>query len=240
MIKMRFIKMSVLLGGLAFMAACTSAPESDDAQVGDVKDVKEVDDATSYTADLSSSNVEWIGTKNTGWHHGVVNLESGGLKVKDGEIVGGEFVMDMSTIQAQDEKMNEEMNAKLTGHLKSPDFFEVGNHPTAKFVLSGVEPTAETVDDEITERTKEIEKYKVTNPTHTVSGNLTVKGITKGVSFPAKITMTGDQVEAIAKFNINRRDWQLNWDYPEGEAMMNDIIHLGIKLVASEQMQASN
>lgn len=234
-----FLRMAILTVGITFLAACSTPPESDDAEVGEAKDVQQVEGATKYKADLDESKVEWIGTKSTGWHNGTVNIQSGALQVKDGEIVGGNFVMDMSTIISLDKKQNEKMNAKLTGHLKSPDFFDVAKYPTAKFVLTGMEPTDETVTEEPDERTQEIEKYKVTNPTHEVSGNLTIKGITKGITFPAKITMSDGRIEAIAKFNINRKDWELNWQYPEGEAVLNNTIHLGIKLVATKQAQAS-
>ena len=231
--------LSTLAGALALMAACSSPPESDDAEVGEAKDVEVVENAIVYKADLNASQVEWIGTKSTGWHNGTIDIRSGEVEVKDGEIVGGNFVMDMTTLVAKDEKMNQEMNTKLTGHLKSPDFFEAGTYPTAEFVLTGLEPTDATITEETTEETKKIEKYKVTNPTHMVSGNLTVKGITKGITFPAKVTLTEDRVEAVAKFNLNRKDFELNWQYPEGEAVLHDVMHLGIKLVAKNKAQAA-
>lgn len=218
-----------------FAVACTSAPDSDEAQVGDAKQENEVSaEAVAYAVDTDASVIEWIGTKTNGRHNGTVQLENGTLQVKDGTIEGGEFVMDMTTIVSTDEKMDEENNMKLTGHLKSADFFKVEEFPTAKFVLTGVEATNQAVEESAEENTEEIDQYRVTNPTHMISGNLTIRGVTKGITFPAKVEMTDNGVSAIAKFNINRKDWNLDYEIAAADIILNNTIHLGINLVANK------
>ena len=70
------------------------------------------------------------------------------------------------------------MNKKLLGHLKSADFFDVEKNPEGIFELTDVRPyTGDAIKDTIDPRQEEINKYKVTDPTHFVSGNLTLKGI---------------------------------------------------------------
>lgn len=81
-------------------------------------------------------------------------------------------------------------------------------------------------------RQDEINEYKVGNPTHTVSGNLTLKGVTKNIEFPARITVTGgNSAEAVAKFNIDRQHWGLK--YPgKPDDLIRDAIHLGLYIKA--------
>lgn len=216
-----------------FAVACTSAPDSDEAQVGDAKQENEVSaEAVAYAVDLNESVVEWVGTKTNGRHHGTVQLQSGILQVNDGVIEGGEFVLDMNTIN--DEDLKGESKGKLEGHLKSGDFFKVEEFPTARFVLTDVEATNETLEDEADSNQAAISEYRITNPTHYISGNLTIRDSTRGISFPAVVNMNEGNVSAIAKFNINRKDWGLKWEYPPGEVVLNNTIHLGINLAANK------
>lgn len=227
---MKSMKLSLLAAGLLLIAACTGAPDSDEAKVGDAQqELAPNAEAKNYSVDLSASKVEWIATKTTGRHPGYVNLKSGSLSLKNNEVVGGNFEMDMSSITVTDPGLNEEYTMKLTGHLKSPDFFEIETYPTARFVITKVTPSSNVVADDV-EDTHEIDKYRVTNPTHEVTGNLTIKDVTKSVTFPAKITFGNEAVEAIAKFNINRKDWNVRYELT-GDAILNNTIHFGIGLI---------
>lgn len=154
--------------------------------------------------------------------------------VKDGNLTGGNFVMDMSALAVTGPKgSNAEANGKLQGHLRSGDFFDVATHPEATFVITGVKPFSGTVKDTADPRQEEISKYKVSNPTHTVSGNLTIKGVTKSIEFPARITMSGSTAEAIAKFNIDRSQWNITYPGKPDDLIRNDV-HLGIALKAGQ------
>ncbi|HYE56571.1 MAG TPA: YceI family protein, partial [Chitinophagaceae bacterium] len=186
-----------------------------------------------WKVDTTASKVEWIGTKVTGYHSGVVPVKSGELTVADGTITGGRFVMDMNAMLVTGPKGSDaESNNKLLGHLKSADFFEVSAHPEATFVLTGVKPFTGTVSEENDPRQEDISKYKVSNPTHTVSGNLTIKGVTRNIEFPARITVSGNTVDALAKFNIDRSQWNIVYPGQPDDLIRNDI-HLGIALKAS-------
>jgi polyisoprenoid-binding protein YceI len=124
-------------------------------------------------------------------------------------------------------------NAKLLGHLKSADFFDVQKHPEAVFELTELKPFEGAVKDTADPRQDEINEYKVGNPTHTVSGNMTIKGITKNIAFPARITVNGDNAEAVAKFNIDRKEW--NIVYPgKPDDLIRDEIHLGVSITAAK------
>lgn len=84
--------------------------------------------------DVKNSEVNWRGEKVTGFHTGTVELEEGHFIVEDGELKGGEFIMDMKSINVTD--LEGENKGKLEGHLKSDDFFGVETYSTAKLVIT--------------------------------------------------------------------------------------------------------
>ncbi|RYY19620.1 MAG: YceI family protein, partial [Chitinophagaceae bacterium] len=175
---------------------------------------------------------EFIGTKVTGYHQGEIKIKNGELAVSDGNITGGNFVLDMTSLNIYGGSDTASDN-KLEGHLKSKDFFEVETNPEATFVVTSVKPFSGTVKDTVDKRQEAINKYKVTNPTHTVSGNLTIKGVTKNIEFPAQVTVNAGSVDALAKFNIDRREW--NIVYPgKPDDLIRDQVHLGIALKAAK------
>src|SRR5688572_2780647 len=232
--KTRFLP-AVLLAGAVWCISCTSAPKSDDAKTSEAKEVTDNVTAESWKLDTSSSQIEWVGTKVTGYHTGNVPLKSGEINVKNGEVTGGKFVMDLANMQVLGPKsVDAASNKKLLGHLKSADFFDVEKNPEGSFELTGVRPyQGAAVKDSTDPRQDQISKYRVDNPTHTVSGNLTLKGVTKNVEFPARITVSGDNAEAIAKFNINRKEW--NIVYPgKPDDLIRDAVHLGISIKAEK------
>ncbi|SDS11350.1 YceI family protein [Christiangramia echinicola] len=89
---------------------------------------------TKKEVDVEASTIAWTGEKVTGSHNGTIELKSGHLMMEDDKIVGGEFVMDMSTITVTD--LSGENKGKLEGHLKSEDFFGIEKHPEAKLVIT--------------------------------------------------------------------------------------------------------
>lgn len=216
------------------ITSCTDAPDSDSAATTDALAVDTSATGDSWKVDAAASMVEWIGTKVTGIHSGSVPVKTGSLTMKDGSLTGGTFVLDMANLVVSGPAgVDSAMNNKLLGHLKSPDFFDVANNPEASFAITSVVPFSGTVKDTTDPRQEQISKYKVANPTHTISGNLTIKGVTKNVSFPALITVTDNTVDAVAKFNINRKDW--NIVYPgKPDDLIRDEIHFGVALKASK------
>jgi polyisoprenoid-binding protein YceI len=228
-------KLFLAVSAVSFFIACTNAPDSDKAATGEAKEVSDSATGEAWRVDTSASKVEWIGTKVSGYHSGVVPVKSGQLTVNNGNVTAGSFVLDMSNMTVTGPKGSKaEANAKLLGHLKSPDFFDVANNPEATFVLTGVRPySGGAVADSADPRQEDISEYKVGNPTHTVSGNLTIKGVTKGIEFPARITMSGNSADAIAKFNIDRSQWNITYPGAPDDLIRNDI-HLGIALKAAK------
>jgi len=204
------------------MAACADAPEGQKVEAEDAVATETVDISTgamTYSVNTDDSQVNWVGSKPGGEHTGFVNLAGGELQVKDDELLGGSFVLDMNSIT--DEDLEGEKKGKLENHLKAGDFFEVEQFPTATFEITGVEAAAETPD-----------------ATHQITGNLTMKGVTKSVTVPANVELTEEGLVATTpKFTINRTEWGVNFKsgvlgVPKDKAI-HDEIGLQIKLAAT-------
>jgi polyisoprenoid-binding protein YceI len=225
----------MMSAGLIAVISCTNAPESDKAKTTEAKEVNQSKTGERWNLNVSDSKIEWIGTKVTGYHTGVVPLKDGQIYVNNNEVSGGRFVMDIANMNVSGPKgSNSSKNNELLGHLKSVDFFDVSKYPDATFELTDIKPYhGEAIKDTSDVRQEEISEYKVTNPTHIVSGNLTMKGVTKNIEFPARITVSGNTAEAIAKFNINRKDWGIVYK-GKPDDLIRDDIHLGISIKASK------
>lgn len=232
------INFTLVTLSLFLLINCKQAPQSDEAKVSDPKQV--TTDTTSTTSaetlviDGAQSKIEWVGTKVSGYHSGTVPIKSGEVMVGDGKVTGGRFVIDMAALTVTGPKDSKpEANAKLQKHLLSADFFEASTYPEGVFEITEVKPyTGQAPTEENDPRQEDINEYKVTNPTHMVSGNLTIKNTTKNIEFPARINVTADFAEAVAKFNIDRTQWNINYPGQKDDLIRNEI-HLGISVMAS-------
>jgi polyisoprenoid-binding protein YceI len=210
-------------------AACGSGGVKTEST--DAKNVENAAYDKVYQVAVGGSLIDWEGYKPTGKHHGTINISSGELMVKDGNLVGGEFVIDMNSIVNLDLE-DAESNTKLVGHLKSADFFEVETYPTAKFVITEVKVA------DSTQINLEKTKGKIV-PTHTITGNLTLKATTKSISFNAMVNANEDNFEARTnQFFIDRSEWSVKYGSRKffdnlKDKFINDEMGIGIKLVAT-------
>ncbi|PKQ69766.1 YceI family protein [Raineya orbicola] len=221
--------LGIFLSGAILFASCESAPKSDEAKTGEAQKVDSTKAAEAQTlkVDVANSVITWVGTKPTGKHNGTFALSEGSVSVKEGKIVGGKFVIDVKSLKVLDIPETEKENAKLTGHLKSPDFLDAEKFPTATFEVVSVEPYKADTTQKVSEKDKE---YTLENPTHSITGNLTMKGVTKSITFPAIVKLEGGKMEAEAKFNINRKDWGMEWGITD--KLISNTVHMGFKISA--------
>jgi len=140
--------------------------------------------------DLDKSKVEWFGKKVTGVHNGTVVLKSGRLEMKESKIVGGEFVMDMTTIKNTDIESDKYRN-DLETHLRSDDFFGVAKFPESKFVI------------------KESENLK--DGVLLVKGDISIKGITKPLEFKVSSHKHGDLFHVSGNIVIDRTQFDIKY-----------------------------
>jgi len=194
-------------------AKTTDAVEASDAKMSSVK----------YLANSAESVIAWQGFKPTGKHNGTINIESGVLTLNDGKVESGSFLIDMNSITDLDMAPDDEMNAKLVGHLKSADFFDVEKYPSAAFEVTGFE-----------------EKDGKTM----LSGNLTLKEKKNNVTFPVSVVEGTDDLTLTSEtFTIDRSKWDVKYGSKSffddlGDKFINDDIELTITLKAKKS-QAS-
>lgn len=102
---------------------------------------------------------------------------------------------------------------KLTDHLKSPDFFEVREYPTAKFESTKIAPGegGETI----------------------ITGNLTLHGVTKEISFPATVDSTGSGLTVHSKFDIDRTQFGMTFGKGQVENKVHMTVVVGEKTAAN-------
>ncbi len=157
-----------------------------------------------------SGDVIFTGSKVTGSHECKFDKWTGSFTLADGKAEGGSLTVeiDMDSVVADFKKPTPIWSDKLTGHLKSPDFFDVKTHPKATFVSTSVK--AGGVDGK---------------GTHTIAGKLTIRGASKDVTFPATVAIDGGKIAAQAKFSINRKDFGI--EYP---GKKDDLIRDGVVL----------
>ncbi len=212
-------KLTILsLAALVFLASCGPKTEGTDAEVSEAKEVTETSlAAATYNVSTEESQVTWIGSKPVGKHDGYIPISNGDIKLEEGNIVGGSITINVAELQCEDLASDSTMKAKLEGHLLSEDFFAASEYPTAEFVITSVEAYS---SDEIIQNKEELDfEYKpasasehiVESPTHKITGNLTMRGTTLSISFPANVDIRDNTISAQAKFNIDRTRWGLSY-----------------------------
>lgn len=212
---MKTLKLSGFILAAAMMTfACGKS--GDTVETTDAKEVAASEGAT-LSIDKSASSISWKGYKPTGQHNGIIPMTEGSLAVNGENITGGKFTFDIANLEVHDLEEGSEMHGKLSGHLQSADFFDAANHPTATFEITSVEPfsSSDVVTEEEqfeTENTPESSsELNPETPTHWISGNLTMRGTTKNIKFPASVNVADGTVTAKAGFNIDRTDWGLSY-----------------------------
>lgn len=161
------------------------------------------------------SKVMWTGTKVVGLHQGIVKIKSGKVKMKDQKLVGGLFIIDMTTITCTDIPESDPIpKKKLESHLKGEDFFDVTKHPTAKFEI-----------DEV--RTHPDNPAKML-----VLGNLTIKGITKRWKVEVEPTTQTDKLFiAQADLRFDRQQFGVAYKGLKDE-LVHDMVRMNIIIKA--------
>ena len=213
------------------VTACNRAPEGTEVKTGKPAQVLHsgAPDSREYLADTNASYAEWQAARILGEpHSGKIKLLAGRLHIDNTGITGGSFAFYMPSMQLTDPNPDVKDRAKLLSHLKGPDFFNTDRYPAAKFEITAINPIMEPT---LAEKQQDTTTFKTLNPTHTLTGNLTLRDSTRGISFPARIEITDSVVGADARFIIRRTDWGLN--YGSEASLGNQIIRPEVKITLS-------
>jgi polyisoprenoid-binding protein YceI len=155
----------------------------------------------------SASTIEFTGTKKDGMH-------SGGFRKFTGTIdaPGGDFAKAKVTVDIRTDSLYSD-NEKLTGHLKSPDFFDVRNHPTAKFTSTSIRAVGGD------------------SPTsHLLTGDLTLHGVTKPVTIPVRVMPTSTGLKLEGTFTLKRKEFGMTY----GEGQVNNDVTVKLMVQAGK------
>jgi polyisoprenoid-binding protein YceI len=156
--------------------------------------------AESLAIDPSVSKVDWVASKVTKSHNGKFSQFNGKI-----DLVGGKPEASKVTVEI-DTNSVESDNPKLTGHLKSADFFDVAKYPKATFTSTEVKPGGSG------------------GATHTVTGVLDLHGVKKSITFPAKVTVGDSDVAVQAEFSLNRKDFNINYAGAADDLIRDDVL----------------
>lgn len=164
----------------------------------------------SQSKTILSSEIRWKAYKTLKAeslsHFGTVKLKSGNLMFNGSELTGGNFVMDMKTIDAADMNGSPKQKKMLENHLRSDDFFDTKKFPTATFQI------------------KSLKKINKANYNYQLVGILTIKGISKKISFPIKVSESNSGYTLTSsQFTFNRKNFGLKYNIFEDMLISNDI-----------------
>ncbi len=198
----RSLPLALVLAATAL--ACNNDPGKGKAQatVGSATEAVAAPAAggVSYTFSNDGSKVEFVGAKVSAKHEGSFSAFRGTISLVDNDPTKSTVTAEIDIASLQVEP------AKLSGHLKSPDFFDAAKFPKAKFTSSAIKAGGDN------------------GATHTVTGNLELHGVSKSITFPAKIGVSADQVTVDAEFAINRKDFSIVYPGMPDDLIKDDVL----------------
>lgn len=169
-----------------------------------------------YKVDTNASTVKWTAAKVTGTHFGKVPVKTGTLNVEKNKLTGASFEVNMAGLTVEDGGGNE----RLRGHLTNDDFFATDKNPSATF-----------------KSTKITAKDKLGN--YTVVGDITIKNITKSITFDANVVIAAGKATGKATIKLDRTDYDIKFRsgkfFPDlGDKLIYDEFTLDVVLVAAK------
>ncbi|WP_426061559.1 YceI family protein [Hymenobacter sp. B1770] len=179
--------------------------------------------APAYKLQPQLSTLGWEGKAVTHGHNGTMNFTDGELLVKGNAIVGGTVTVDMKSMKATDIK-DAESHGKFVGHMTSDDFFGVEKNPTSTFKIVSVAPIKGAAKDA---------------DNATITGDMTIKGVTQRISFPAKVGVKNGVAAATGKATIDRTKFGLKYGSKSffdniGDKAINDTFDLTFNVIAKK------
>jgi polyisoprenoid-binding protein YceI len=214
------------------LVACNNAAPEAAVEATDAQEVSaEMAESSTYMVSTDGDEISWEGYKTFAIgdsHNGTMQVTEGSFMVEGGELVGGSFIIDMNSISNLDLADDADSKGKLEGHLKSSDFFAVDSFPSAKFVITAADAVAST---------------DTSGASHNVSGNLTIRGITKNVTIPVMVEMTDAGINfTTLEFVIDRSQWNVKFHSTAfakftaiaKDKIIDNNIKLSVKLMASK------
>jgi polyisoprenoid-binding protein YceI len=195
---------SMLALGLTLtLGACDNSPSKDKTQAATAEPVSAAAapaSAAKYAFSNAGSKIDFVGAKVTGKHEGTFQTFTGVVSLVDNNPEKSSVTteIDVASLKTDQEK--------LTGHLKTADLLDAAKYPKATFASTSIKSGGEK------------------GATHTVIGNLQLHGVTKSISFPATVKVSGDAVDIDAEFAINRKDFGIVYPGMPDDLIKDDVL----------------
>lgn len=179
----------------------------------------------SFRVDTDQSVIRWTGRNLFNHHNGTVKLADGSSELHDNQLVAARLRIAMDSIVCED-LTDSTWNAMLIHHLHSDDFFDVAQHPTAEFVADSIEPLRACTEG---------------SPNYLLRGRFTLRGITQAIEFPILVASAdGQRLTAQGLLDLDRTQFGSVYGSGKffrflGKHIVNDVIHLHVKLHADKQ-----
>lgn len=205
--KINYLTLSILSLTAVSLFSC-SMEQKEGQEAGKTPATEEVASIQEISSDidLQSSVITWAGTMiGVYTHTGTMAFSAGKIQAEGEKVKGGSFTVDMTSIKTTDDNYdvsNHKTPEKLIGHLSSPDFFDVADHPTASFEISGSEGNR-------------------------VLGKLTIRGITHEETVE-NVSYNETENSWTGKLVFDRKKYDVVWDSPMKEMVLSDSIELNI------------
>jgi polyisoprenoid-binding protein YceI len=224
LMKLKTILPAIITGSvvIGLLTACDNASKGDRATITEEQKVEKTDSKQQFVIDTADSKVRFIGYGVGKNHPGKFRISSGTVSLDNNQITGGSFIIDIVSMEL--EQKGEMFEKKLRPHLLSGDFFDAEKFKTAKFEITHVEPyKADSKDTSI-----------IDGANFNISGNLTIKDVTKNITFPAKIDLDGDVLKGKADFDVDRTQWKMNYgnDKTLGDKFISEKVNIELDLKA--------
>jgi len=177
-----------------------------------------------YSIATASSTVQWTARKTLvdGYEDTGEFSVSGAVTVASDQQVSATTTFDMANLEVTSVSNQNAGTDRLADHLRSEDFFAVDQYPTSTLVTSDVTASSSATTS------------------FAVTADLTMKGVTSEVSFPAEIGMVDDNVVVRANTEIDRSRWNVRYGSPSffndlGNDVIGDMVDISVNIVATPE-----
>ncbi|MGY0393014.1 YceI family protein [Bizionia sp. KMM 8389] len=215
--KKQFFTILTLALAVSFTSCKDKAQEASTTEAEQAAEVTEV--STKYLVDTEATTIMWKGFKPTGSHTGTIKVESGVFTMNGDVVESGSFLIDMNSLYVTDIPETEESHGKLSGHLKSADFFDVETFPSAAFEVTG---------------------FNTENGKNMLSGNLRMKDVTNNITIPVSVNDANGTVTITSEtFTVDRSKWNIKYKSQSffedlGDKFINDDMEIQITITANK------
>jgi polyisoprenoid-binding protein YceI len=191
------------------MSSCTDNGRKVEANEAQAIEVVKSEATIELTSLGNGSRVDWRASHlgGAGKRFGKISLQSAKVLINNGEMTNATFIMDMATFTVDNFGDDKKSQAELTGHLQSKDFFEIEKFPTSTFEFAS------------------LVAVKGNEYNSLITGNLTIKGETKSISFNANVSISEDMVSIQSEdFAVDRTEWGLLYNVEGSEGVPADYL----------------